>query len=430
MTALLLKAPLQARGWHLGQQLDAVVIGPGRRDTHLLSIEQRQIEVHARVPLQPGRKLSLEVAQLTPTINLRVVPKGISGASPVEASLIRNIVRNLPSHASLAETRSSFNQLRNLAANTQDNGASSARDPNNSPAIRTLIERLVTRLPEVRHLTSTGAIAEKVKSGAVAPERLLATTHLNTTGVPPEQKPASSDWRVILRQLSIAMTRAREDGRAGQVPLKEPQVSQPRPFAPQEPLQPSFKHPRGVEPTTSSPTNTNASLAKSLAGATATSNEVSKLVDQVIKSLDAAAARAQLNQTGNVLAQSNNALPTVVEFPVALHDQTDFWHFEIFGQGKHEQSRDGDGDAARMVFSLQVSDEVAFNCEINLRGERVHINVGSNHATFHQLIGEHLERLRTALRNSQIDLATLQLAEVHPSETGRHLPANLLDERA
>lgn len=178
--------------WRAGEVLDATIVAKPSANTVTLTINNVPVTVTAAVPEQwIGTSVKLQVAALTPTVVLKILPTAatLAETSPVPQALREQLPRQLPLPPLLA----------NLQLLSQHSKNFSALLPAN---VQQAIKQLFNGLPTSQEVSHGSGLARALRDAGQSFEQKLAAATTAPTSPQREAPNVANDFKRGLLQLS------------------------------------------------------------------------------------------------------------------------------------------------------------------------------------------------------------------------------------
>lgn len=392
-------APVAARlaaalPWSVNDILVAKVVGKTEENFTRLAIGDRIVVARTDAMLEVGQKLNLKVTATGATTVMKV----LNDPPPVETSTVsRALARVLPQQATPQETERLLRTLDALSQNPQ-----ALRETVGRAAAATLsadIQNLRNALPQAEQLQSAPTLRHAVEQAALPTEaRVLSAMQ---EAAPPD---VSVDARAQFARLAAdlaALPAAARDAldnfvqqnlhghAAARLALD---VAAPEQAVASAPPPPDEHHARDIK----------------------------SLVESV-------AARLESNQLQTVSNTSAQAVPLLIDLPVARQQHTDLLHMEVEGDGR--QGDDETPPRTSVTLNLKLDGGHEFSARLQLSGDSLSLRLGSTDAGFNDQIAARIADLEQGLSEAGLEVNQIFIAPLTVSTRPRIGARQLINER-
>lgn len=394
--------PAAARGWMLGQVLDAVVIGRDSQNSIRINVAGTEVRAATALPLRSGDTLSLRVSQLQPVITLTAAPTtSNTGAAKSEQLTLRSAVSQaLPRQQALAK---SFDHLARLVDPTPATAASSAaRTPLPAPVTQ-LAARLLAALPRFADVSDPARLPGIVQRLGNFAESSLAKSAPAQGGVTTQPQ---SDLKLQLLQL-----RAELDGTT----RLATQATQAR----GQEISATFTA------TTRSIPGTGEPIPRSI---TADANGADDDIDslrQLARLVDGAIAKIETNQLKTVAAWFDGDTQLHFDLPVVFDDGHRDLRLQVFSEDADAATPGSESNT--IVLEIPLDDDKSLRAAVTLAGDDLAVRLWSDDAGVRAAIGQRRDELLHSLRANGLENVGISVVALKPFDDWSRKFSQLVD---
>lgn len=401
--------PTQAQplvnAWKVGEILQAQVLGATGAGMTRLDINGLEVSAKAPLPLAEGDRLELQITQLGPPPQLRILQHQPAQSNALDQALRQALPRGADSEI--------MPRLMNLL---QEAGESTEWSPSQRQAIQQLQEALPTlaRLADPvrleQQVRASGLFLEHdLAQGAPRPNDLKAALLRVLASLPQAPSaPTPPAGPTALLAFSQNAPQASRDADPGPPAPPLPQGATPGRPSPAEGQTPDMAAatPRVIVDATLRDTAGMARPGEAPAPSSPSQGAASQLADNLRGAIEGALARVHLNQISSLQAQGTEQALWVMEFPLPKE------HGE--GPLKLRLERDGKraGAGARtsgwrldLDFSLEPLGPL--RASVLMRGEQLNVRLWAERPDTLSRIQTHLDLLGARLRRTGLEVAHL-----------------------
>ncbi|MCP1726465.1 hypothetical protein J2T60_000430 [Natronospira proteinivora] len=355
----------------------------------------------------PGSRLLLEVIQVRPALDMRILEQSGQSQSNRPNPDRLALARETLAREGLARQLDSRNLLQSLRLIIQPSAGEINRPPE---ALRQALAPLLTAMRSVNELSSANGVRQALRdSGLFAENRLMLnpnTPSIPTTGGFGGHDPLARDWKIALGR---SLLNLRETVRAGRLPPPSPPNSgNPATLragaVPPPPGNGWNSAPPGNSPLLQSPVaGQQGQLLQSLPEA----------LRIIIRQIEGALGRSELQQAASQSGDSEGGRTQLwFEVPVQRQDGSDLWQFYL--QREEQASKRNGEDAWTATLAVHLAELGPFYAELRLQGERLSVLLYAETGETIEKLRRHLGEFRQRLRAQQLRLDRIGVSAGSP----------------
>lgn len=396
--------PAAARGWMLGQVLDAVVIGRDSGNSIRMNVAGTEVRAATSLPLRSGDALSLRVSQLQPVITLTAAKAATRAAANPEQLTLRGAVNQvLPRQQALAK---SFDQLARLVEPASTTSAAPASRPPLPAGVTQLATRLLGTLPRAADVTDPARLPGILRGLGNFAESTLAKSALAPGD--PVTRPE--------RDLKLELLRLRAElDAATRSPGKSPQQTA-RELPERLPL---------LARTVPDPAALSSRTVPSEPGA---ANDDIEPLRQLARVVDGAIAKIETNQLKTVAALFEGQAQMHFDLPLLFDDGHRELRLQVFHEDADAAARTGESNT--IVLEVPLDDGASLRAALTLTGEDLSVRLWSDDAAVRSMIGARRDELVHKLHANGLGNVGLTLVELKPFDDWSRKFSQLVDTTA
>ena len=416
-----------SRVWQVGQILQLMVsqvqgktvnlaLPPGISDAPI-------IQTKTDLPLVPGQQVLVKVTGDIHKPGMQLIPSNQSPQDLVSQTLRQQLPQQQAQAPLLANLNWAAKQL----------PAQQATVPTLSPLVQQIVKTLVESLPTSQQLRDPNLL---FKSMHLSGQYLEHTLQNRVTGQPhfnPEQ-----DLRAQLLRLAYALRQQTNlpasaaatattplAAAAATVKTTAPEVAaqlmrEAAHINNKQAFPSSNSAPASRTQTPQPQAASNASLAMM--------NNPKMMAEELLQQVEGVLSRIQSQQLQSLQADQQGRQMWMMELPVKNEENLDLFDLRVQRDGK-EKEQDDQEQSWSMTLAFDLEGLGPIRVQVGLVGEAITANFWAELPDTRRLFHEHIEHLRSRLKQSGLDVSELSCQCGVPPEPAEYLESRLLDER-
>jgi|GEM_PF-2778538 len=397
----------RSAAFRIGQIVEGRIVSTP--EGNRLQVGDRQLPLRGNVQPPLGTRLTLEVVQLRPAPDMRILEQRLPGQSGgADTGRIRLAAESL---ASQLDTRQILQTLRSIQTLAP---LSEGKRLGQLNALRQALAPLLLAVNRGGELTRPEGLQQAIRdSGLFTENRLLNLPA--SSGLPDSM---ARDWKIALGKSLVQIRQASRDGRLP--PITIPQAGtggRQGAFPPPPP---------GSGWNTAAPAPQSTPLQGSLQSAATGQQgqmlrELPEALRIIVRQIEGAMGRSELHQAASATAESESGRTQLwFELPVFRQQGEDLWQFWM---RRNAEKSEKDGDSWTVTLAVHLAELGPFYAEIKLRGDRVSARLYAEQADTVERLRRDLGNFRERLQAQNLTLDQLGVSMGSPPAGLSALPA-------